>query len=138
MGITIDFKKIPNEEAIFRLLIYCKTPQQLLDGEISANKFLATELLSYQPFQRTMKLESCFFKLLQEIPDNAIIKDIDVLFNPEYKIDVLKMLISVYKRKRFRLIWPGNYSDGYLIYSEKDHSDYKTYNIKDYDIICVI
>ena len=129
---------MPSNETIFRLLVYCNAPQELLDEAISANRFLASELRAYKPFQRTMKLESCFLKLLQGEPDNTVIKDIDVLFNPEYKIDVLKMLVSVYKRKRFSLIWPGSYANGRLIYANERSPDYKTYDIKEYDILCVI
>lgn len=138
MGTVLEFRKVSSEDTAFRLTIYCKTTQALLNASYSANRFLASEMIKYKPFHRTMKLESIFMNLLQGLPNNAVIKDIDVLFNPEYKIDVLKMLLSVYKRKRFSLIWSGSYSDGNLIYSEDSYSDYKTYNIKDYDIICVI
>ena len=138
MGTIIDMRKMPNEEAVFRLLIYCKATQELSNEAVSANKYLACELLSCKPLQRTMKLETIFLKFLQEHPDNVLIKDIDVLFNPEYEVDVLKTLLSVYKRKKFRLIWSGSYRDGCLIYSEEGRSDYKTYNINEYDIMCVI
>jgi len=138
VGTIIDMRKLPSEETVFRLLIYCKETPELSNEAVSANKYLARELLSFKPFQRTMKLESIFFKFLQEHPDNVLIKDIDVLFNPEYKIDVMKMLLSVYKRKKFRLVWSGSYLNGCLTYSEEGRSDHKTYNINEYDIMCVI
>ena len=70
-------------------------------------------------------------------PDGVTVRDIDVMFNPEYKIDVLKILISVRKRKKYYVIWPGRYEDGKLIYGEEGFPDYKVYNIADYDITFV-
>ena len=63
---------------------------------------------------------------------------IDVMFNPAYKIDVLKVLVSAYKQKPYSLVWPGIYSDGKLMYSEEGYPDYRVYEIQDYDIMCVI
>jgi hypothetical protein len=68
----------------------------------------------------------------------VIIKDIDVMFNPDYKVDVLKILIAARKRKRYSVIWPGRFENGKLIYSEEGYADYKTYNLADYDVTCVI
>ena len=48
--------------------------------------------------------------------------------------DVLKILISARKRKRYCVIWPGEFEDGKLIYGEEGYADYKVYNIADYDI----
>ena len=56
----------------------------------------------------------------------------------KYKVDVMKMLVSAYKQKNFSLVWPGNYADGKLIYSEEGYPDYRVYEIKDYDIMYVI
>ena len=60
-----------------------------------------------------------------------------VMFNPEYKVDVLKILIAARKRKRYSVIWPGRLEDGKLIYAEEGYPDYKVFNIADYDITCV-
>jgi hypothetical protein len=85
-----------------------------------------------------MQLEKCFVKVLETMPEHPIIRDIDVLFNPAYKVDVMKMLSSAYKQKKFSLVWPGSYSDGKMIYSEEGYPDYRVYEIKNYDIMYVI
>ena len=69
--------------------------------------------------------------------DGVTIKDIDVMFNPDYKVDVLKILIATRKRKNYSVIWPGKFEDGKLIYGEEGYPDYKVFNIADYDITCV-
>lgn len=61
-----------------------------------------------------------------------------MLFNPEYKIDVLRLLIDANKKHPFKVLWAGSYEDGRLIYSEEGLADYKTYEINDYDIVCVV
>ena len=104
----------------------------------SVSKPLAEALLACKPNRRSMKLEQIFNNILDTLPDGAVIKDIDVLFNPDYKVDVLKILIESRKRKRYSVIWPGRCEDGKLIYSEEGFPDYKTYNIENYDITCVI
>ena len=104
----------------------------------SANKPLAEELLKLKSSSRTMRLEKCFTKVLEGFPKMPVVKDIDVMFNPAYKVNVLQILISAYKQKPFTLVWPGSYEDGKLIYGDANYRDYKTFEINDYDIVCVI
>lgn len=87
--------------------------------------------------RRSIKLEQIFNVVLDQYPDGVIIKDIDVMFNPEYKVDVLKILIAARKRKTYSVIWPGKYEDGKLIYGEEGYADYKVYKVEDYDITFV-
>lgn len=85
-----------------------------------------------------MRLASCFQSVLAQYPDNVVIKDIDVMFNPAYQVDVLKILTEARKSKPYSVIWLGRYENGTLYYSEQGYSDYKTYEVKNYDITCVI
>ena len=82
-------------------------------------------------------MERIFNSILDKYPAGVIIKDIDVMFNPEYQVDVLKILIEARKRKLYSVIWPGKFEDEKLIYSEEGYPDYKVYKIADYDITCV-
>ena len=138
MGATLTYKDLHNSQEIFQLLVYCNAPQEIYSSAIPMNKRLASELIKVKPTRRTMQLEKCFVKVLESLPEQPIIKDIDVLFNPAYKVDVMKLLFSAYKQKQFSLVWPGNYVDGKLTYSEEGYPDYRVYEINDYDIMCVI
>lgn len=84
-----------------------------------------------------MRLANCFQKVLDSLPDWPIVKDIDVMFNPNYQVDVMKILISAYKHKPYSLIWPGSYANGKLTYGEENYPDYRVYEISDYDVMCV-
>lgn len=138
MGTIIEISRLPDDETVVsRLLVYIKAIQKLYEPK-SVSKPLAEALLACKPNRRSLKLEQIFNNVLDEYPDGVIIRDIDVLFNPEYKVDVLKILIAARKRKCYSVIWPGKCENGKLIYSEEGYPDYKTYNIENYDITCVI
>lgn len=137
MGTIIEFHQVPDEQAMLsRLLVYFKAFQKMAEPK-SVGKELADELLACKPNRRSMKLEQIFNTVLDRYPDGVTIKDIDVMFNPDYKVDVLKILIAARKRKRYSIIWPGRLEDGKLIYGEEGYPDYKVYKIADYDITCV-
>ena len=137
MGTIIKFHQLADEEAMrSRLLVYMKTIQKMLEPE-SVSKELAEGLLACKPNRRSMKLEQIFDTVLDKYPDGVTIQDIDVMFNPDYKVDVLKILIAARKRKKYSVIWPGRFEDGKLVYGEEEYPDYKVFSIADYDITFV-
>lgn len=131
----IDRKKLATSQKLYRLLIY---GYKVSDTAVSVNKPISEELLKLKPSRRTMQLEKCFSKVLSVLPDNVVLQDIDVMFNPNYKVDVLKLLIAVNKQKPFSLIWPGRIENGKLIYSEEIYPDYRVFDIKEYDILVIV
>lgn len=133
MGNVVEYSKITDERLLSRLMVYKKAVMELQEAK-SISKELADSLLACRPNRRSMKLEQIFNTVLDRYPDGVTIKDIDVLFNPSYKVDVLKILISARKRKQYSVVWPGKFEDGKLIYGEEGYADYKVFNIADYDI----
>ena len=137
MGTVIEQEKLSDQAMLSRLIIYYKRLQQLQEPQ-SVSKPLAEALLKCKPNRRSMKLEQIFNAVLDQYPEGVVIKDIDVMFNPEYQVDVLKILSEARKRKRYSVIWPGRCEDGKLIYSEEGYPDYKIFEIENYDVTCVI
>lgn len=135
MGIVINHKKLEINSNSSTLLIYGYSASE---DAISINKAISEKLLKIKPSLRTMQLETCFNKVLSGLPANTFIKGIDVMFNPNYQIDILMLLIASNRIKPFRLIWPGRIENDRLIYSEEGHQDYRTFEISKYDIVCVI
>lgn len=119
-------------------IIYCNPEKQFVDNAKSINYILAKKLALIRPNRRSMRLSNCFEEIIRELPEGVTIKDYDVMFNPEYKVDVLRIMVDVCKRKPFSLIWQGQYNNEKLIYAEEGFLDYKIYDIKDYDITCII
>ena len=85
-----------------------------------------------------MRIENFFNQILSQFPDGIVIKDFDVMFNPEYKVDVLKIMVDACKRKPFSIIWPGKCEDGKLFYAEDGYPDFKSFSVEDYDVTCII
>lgn len=137
MGTVIEFHQVADEEAMLsRLVVYMKTIQKMLEPK-SVSKELADGLLACKPNRRSIKLEQIFNTVLDKYPDGVTIKDIDVMLNPDYKVDVLKILIAARKRKKYNVVWPGRFENGKLVYGEEGYPDYKMFNIADYDITFV-
>ena len=88
MGNIIDFYQMVEEEAMLnRLLVYMNALQKMFEPK-SVSKELADRLLACRPNRRSMKLEQIFNAVLDLYPDGVTIKDIDVMFNPEYRVDI--------------------------------------------------
>lgn len=138
MGTVIDLRQLAAQKNLYRLIIYVNGTYGQEDNAISFNKRLAEELRKLKPTRRTMQLEKCFNRILDSLPEKAVIKDIDVMFNPAYRVDVIRILVEANKRHPFSLVWSGRYDDNRLLYSEEDLADYKAYEISDYDIVCVV
>jgi hypothetical protein len=99
---------------------------------------LADKLIKIRPRSRSRKLELCFNEVLAGLPDGVVIRDFDVMFHPDYQVDVLKILTDARRHKNYSAVWPGVKKDGKLIYSEEGYPDYKVYEIRNYDVTCII
>ena len=106
--------------------------------EIPLGEMLSDRLQRYPIKSRNNKiLEEMDKLILNNKRDKVLIKDIDILFNPQYKFDVLKYFSNIARVKKVAVVWNGVILDGYLQYSENGYLDYKKYLIKNYDIICI-
>ena len=139
MGVIIQARDFSTDEqtGLLKPIIYCYTSVELESKGISINSLMAEKLLEFEPNRRTMLLEQCLSQILETLHAGVLIKDFDVMFNPEYQVDLLKIMISACKKKPFSMIWPGRYEDGKLIYAEIGYSDYKVFKIEDYDVTCI-
>ena len=139
MGTVIKSSKFTeNKSTILKPIIYCGQEDLIEKEAVSISVILAEKLSNIEINRRTMQIEKCLYETILELAEDVVLKDLDVLFNPIYKVDILKVMISVCKKKSFSAIWPGSYSDNKLIYAEEGFLDYKIYNIKDYDVTCII
>lgn len=141
MGIVIDSYQFAHSDhnSMAKPIIYCHPSKEIYEQAISLNISLAVELKRQgTAMMRTMRMEQDILKVLNAIPENSIIKDFDVMFHPDYQIDVIKTMENAYRKRQFSLIWPGRYEDGKLYYAEEGYKDYKIFEISNYDITVVI
>ena len=65
------------KQMFYRLVIDCSGEQPT--HAFSLNKALAEELLKLRPRQRSLQMEKCLLNVLEVLPDNPVVKDVDVL-----------------------------------------------------------
>lgn len=139
MGEIVVFEKMDRRtEMLSRLKVYYRLIGNAQQEPVSIGRALSIEIEKEPAERRSLKLSQCLATVMDGFPPGQVVKEIDVLFNPSYQIDVLKMLVEENKRKPFKVVWPGKCENGKLIYSEEGYSDYKVFDIKDYDITCII
>ena len=140
MGAIIQARTFSSEEqaGLLKPIIYCCPCGDLENEAVSINMLMAEKLIKYQPNRRTMRLEQCFNQVLETLHDGSVIKDFDVMFNPEYQVDLLRIMVMACKKKLFSIIWPGKCEYGKLFYAEEGYPDYKVFNIENYDVTCIV
>lgn len=140
MGVIITARKFSpqNQAGLLKPIVYCCPYEGVTERAVSLNFELAQALNAFKPKRRTMQIERCFADILAKLPECVVLKDFDVLFNPDYKVDVLTIMVNTCKVKPFSIIWPGSFDGSRLIYAEEGYEDYKTYDVSAYDITCVV
>ena len=140
MGVVINKRDLDmlDRGSLLKPLVYCFKDDDLEARAVSLNVPVAEKLSHVNVKRRAMRMEQCIRQVIDTLPANTLIKDIDVLFNPIYEVDVLKLLTYLYRVKPFDILWPGRCKDGRLLYAEEGFSDYKVFDIKNYDITCVV
>ena len=118
------------------LVVYVNPSEDIVKASISVGKKVATALMNIEPHRRAKELDGVWCGIVASLPDGLTVTDMDVLFNPAYEIDVLRLLETSYRRKLYSIIWPGRYACGKLTYSEIGYDDYQEYDTSDYDILC--
>jgi len=120
-----------------RPLVFCCQVDGATDEAVSLNVPLAEQLARIEPDARSRRLEGCLVDCLAGQPDDVVIGNFDILFNPTYQVDVVALLVSAYRRYRFDVLWPGTLVGNELVYAEEGYPDYRTYDINRYDITCI-
>ena len=62
--------------------------------------------------------------LLDDISGSTLLLDIDVLFAPAFKVDVLSQICHMVRGRSLVVLWPGRIQGGRLSYSSPGRDDY--------------
>ena len=94
MGVIIKVRDFPALErnGKSQLVIYCRSNQALEEQAVPINVEMAKKLSAIKANRRTMRMEQCFQQVLGILPDDVVIKDFDVMFNPDYAVDILRIM----------------------------------------------
>lgn len=106
-------------------------------NNIKLNKKFAQKLIFYNQKEREIKAYDIVKSMLLESNMDILLSDFDILFDPRYYIDVIKLFIEVSRVRKIYVEWPGNLVNKILTYSEPKYSDYSEYIVENYDIYCI-
>ena len=105
---------------------------------LSLNEILAKRLLPYAQDKRKLFVIDELNRIVHSIEGPLLIEDFEILFDPDYQIDVLKTFILLNREKKIAVLWPGKFEKGKLKFAKPEYKDYKSYNINDYDMTCIV
>ena len=116
---------------------YLNSIFEISDETISLNLILAQNLLKFNADERTEMVHQEALNLLTQSVTPLLLKDFEMLFDPRYNIDVLRLITEVSRKRKIIAIWPGVLDKDNLVYADAESPDYQVFNINNYDIICV-
>lgn len=99
---------------------------------------LSAAMLSVQENERMDTVSELLRKIVSDVPGTQLVLDqIDILFYPDFQLDVLKLLTQLNRNKRLIVVWPGSYHANKLYYSKPEYADYHEYDVHQYDVLCI-
>lgn len=124
-------------------IIFCTLPTRVVRKleqagyvTVSLNKELAAALREYPVKDRPDNVMKHFQQIMVGYANPILLTDFEMLFDPAYKLDTVKLLCDTARYKKIAVKWCGECRAGALIYSAHDYIDYYEYAIDD-KIICV-
>ena len=116
--------------------IFYKTITESGYSVTSLNISLAKKLAGL-PEQEVQRTAPAVAQDLLTVSPKVYLKDYEILFDPRYKLDVLRMFADVSRRIKLIVKWCGRIEGDSLVYAEQGFADYKRYNINDYEITVI-
>lgn len=106
-------------------------------AETELNYQLSDHLIVYARELRKLRIQEEADKLIAKDKQPILIENFEMLFTPDYEINVLKYFCDLNRKRKVALKWPGKVEGDYLIYSEPGRDDYSKFKISDYDLMCI-
>ena len=98
---------------------------------IQLNVPVSKALLEYPSDERPTRVEMVFKKTLNT-DSSVLITDFEMLFDPRYEIDVIKLFCDKARITNVAVKWPGKFTNGKLTYAEPGDPDYHEYGCDTY------
>lgn len=105
---------------------------------LNLNIRLAEELVKFPPNQRSQKASDAVMSIVSQCHIPVLLEDYEILFDPRYDIDAIKVFIEMARRCKVAIKWCGKVSGEALEYANPGDRDYISFRIQDYDITCVV
>ncbi len=147
MGATINVSML-NADVLKKAtspIILCSFPSKvarLMDGghyvPLNLNIKLAEALVKFPQSQRSRRANDEVMTIISQCHKPTFFEDYEILFDPRYDIDAIKVFTELSRRQKVVVKWCGRLNGNYLEYATPEYRDYHSFRIQDYDITCVI
>lgn len=125
-------------------IILCEPPKRYMkniiedsDIHISFNKIFAEKIINIDKSQRNSVAYDEAKHIFMESDTQLFISDFEMLFDPRFQIDVMKLFCEIARKRKLWVLWCGKFTDKFLTFATPEDKDYHSYEIKKYDITCV-
>ena len=101
--------------------------------EVQISRDLSKRLLEYSKSERPLLVESLLKNML-DYHDPILITRFEMMFDPRYEIDLIKVFCEKARTINVAVKWPGQLVDNKLIYANIGDPDYHEYECNSYQI----
>ena len=99
---------------------------------ISVNQVLSEQLLELTARQRAVRLPSIFGEVVEAAGSDVVLLDnIEMLFNPDFGQDPLRLLQRFARNRTIVAAWTGTGDGHCLSYAQPEHREWKKYDAPD-------
>lgn len=105
--------------------------------DLSFNKELSSLLMTIPQGKRLSVVQQKTQEIISKSGQAVLLSDYEMLFDPRYKIDVLKLFCEMARTTRLAVKWCGTNTEDSLEYAEPQYTDHQTYQLANYTVICV-
>lgn len=147
MGATMNVSML-NKDVLKKAttpIILCSFPNRVVRliesgqyAHLNLNIRLAEELVKYPTEQRPRRANDEVMSIISQCKAPTLLDDYEILFDPRYDIDAIKVFIELARWQKVVVKWCGRLNGNSLEYAAPDYKDYHSFRIQDYDITCVI
>lgn len=102
---------------------------------INVNIYLSEKLMDVKPNRRPYKAVDLMNALGDRDLDTICLDYFEILFEPSLKLQPFDILKNLSRRKTVLVAWRYELKDGYLVYAQPGHPEYKKELIADTTII---
>ena len=102
---------------------------------INVNLYLSEKLMDVKPNRRPYKVIDLMNSLGDNDDDIICLDYFEILFEPSLKLQPFDILKNLSRRKTVLVAWRYELKDGYLVYAQPGHPEYKKEMITDTTLI---
>ena len=99
-----------------------KFDADIMNLSYEMSKRLLAEKESRYPFLINSKLREL---LAEYSAQRLILRNIEFLFEPSLKLNVIPALKNISRHQALIVLWPGEFSDNYLVYAAPGHPEHQ-------------